>query len=575
MSKRELSPSALPPPKRAHTTNNRGTIRSLPLNFDNSLYDELILCIFSHLSWVDLCMTQSTSRNWARLAADNELWRHIFIKVYGRTRLRGAKGFIGRLDGREIMPMPGRVTKSEPVKNWKWMFRISSNWRKGMVQIFYCRCAVEEFKGDLHNTHEDPNSSSSSATSHDQTHVVLVGPLTITASTALTTAPFLQLTTVNGDNHIIPLDKPQNQPVAVSTLALDQSPPVSSHISLVACMSTGDFHIIKVNPSSPALFSRVLGYRPPQRSSRALPIIRAAFYHPLLVTLASDFTLSLFDLSDGAVQRTQTLTSFSSYPPASLVLSSPSPTAFKLVLAYAVPVYPRHWSVGAAELIIARTSQPWTSQHSLTSSFKEDYIHGSSSHLTVVSSRAIRAFEVPSGWIDENSLRTMREQWGRKLCSVADVQTDGKWVVLAPGDEFLSDEHSVSSGSASPINGSSTPMELRLHSPTALQLYRLVLPSHSSSVSASPPKLNFVRTLHGQTSPISAIALSDGRCVSLGQNGSIWVWDLEGGTGAEVAPADDFVIEHKMQAGRGTVAFDERRIVSAHAGRVVIRRFDI
>lgn len=402
--------------------------------------------------------------------------------------------------------------------------------------------------------------------------MILVGPLTITASKAPSIKPCIHVTTNYGENHLIPLDESHDRPVSITTMALDQSPPDSSHFSLAICFSTGLFHVIKVNHSSPSHFSRIPGYRPPQRSTGTLKIIRAAFYHPLLITLASDFSLSLFDLSAGAVQRTQTLTSFSSYPPASLVLSSPSPTAFKLVIAYSVPVYPRHWSVGVAELLIARSSEPRSSRHSLTSSFEEEYVHGSSLHLTVIASRSIRAFEVPSGWIDEGPLRAMKEQWGRKLSNVADVQTDGKWVVLAPGDEILSGQHSTASSSSR--LGPST-IEARLHSPTALQLYRLILPSHSNSVSASPPKLNFVRTLHGQTSPISAIALSDGRCVSLGQNGSIWVWDLEGGTGAEVAPADDFIGEHIMQAGRGTVSFNERRIVSAHAGRVVIRRFDI
>ena len=132
MSKRALSPALLPPAKRFHAsghTNTHPIIRVL--SFENSLYDELILCIFGYLSWTDLCTTQATSRNWARLAADNELWRKQYLNVYGRTRLRGAKGFIARLDGREVRPLPGRA-KADQHKDWKWMFRISSNWRKGM-----------------------------------------------------------------------------------------------------------------------------------------------------------------------------------------------------------------------------------------------------------------------------------------------------------------------------------------------------------------------------------------------------------------------------------------------------------
>lgn len=129
MLKRSLSPILLPPSKRLHTSTGRQR-PSHPLSFDSSLYDELILCIFSHLSWIDLCAAQATSRNWARLATDNELWRKLYLRVYGRTRLRGARGFVGRPNGREIKPLPGRA-KAEDHKDWKWMFRISSNWRKG------------------------------------------------------------------------------------------------------------------------------------------------------------------------------------------------------------------------------------------------------------------------------------------------------------------------------------------------------------------------------------------------------------------------------------------------------------
>lgn len=138
MSKRSLSPAFLPPSKR-HTTRITKTPLVQSLRFDNCLYDEVILYIFSYLSWVDLCVSQPTSRNWARLTADNELWRNLYLRTYGRTRLRGSKGFISRADSREVKPLPGRVKTDQP-KDWKWMFRISSNWRKGMfpgIQFSY------------------------------------------------------------------------------------------------------------------------------------------------------------------------------------------------------------------------------------------------------------------------------------------------------------------------------------------------------------------------------------------------------------------------------------------------------
>lgn len=77
MSKRPLSPGlvALPRSKRVHTEGDTSALilhRSLE-TFDTLFYDELILHIFSHLSYRDLCAVQRTNRNWARLALDNQV----------------------------------------------------------------------------------------------------------------------------------------------------------------------------------------------------------------------------------------------------------------------------------------------------------------------------------------------------------------------------------------------------------------------------------------------------------------------------------------------------------------------
>jgi hypothetical protein len=62
------------------------------------------------------------------------------------------------------------------------------------------------------------------------------------------------------------------------------------------------------------------------------------------------------------------------------------------------------------------------------------------------------------------------------------------------------------------------------------------------------------------------------------------VWDLEGGTGAEVAGPttvsefhdEDQRAEYPWEGdGKGTVVFDERRIISAGVGGVQVRRFDV
>jgi hypothetical protein len=137
--KHRLSPEPVPVAKRLHTSVSQSTSRRLQVSFD-SLYDELILCIFSHLSAPDLCAAQCINKTWNRLSTDNEIWKALYLKTFGRSRLRGSKGFTSftRTDGREIRPLPARASlKPAELKDWKWMFRISSNWRKGL-----CICTL-------------------------------------------------------------------------------------------------------------------------------------------------------------------------------------------------------------------------------------------------------------------------------------------------------------------------------------------------------------------------------------------------------------------------------------------------
>lgn len=359
--------------------------------------------------------------------------------------------------------------------------------------------------------------------------------------------------------HIVSCHTPRSEAATrITALAMDQSPPPNHHtVRLTACLSTGEIIVFSINHHHPIQSTRQLTYLPLAPMPRIAPIIQAAFHGRLLATLSQSFHLSLYDLSSGAITHKQTLTSFTSHPPSSLVLTPAGDSTYKLIIAYAVPVFPQHWSVGATELMISTAL----------------------SSVVVSSSRTIRAYDVPSGWIDEHKLRLMHEQWGRKVARVSDTQTDGKWVVLAPGDRVPSQDSPSSDDSLHA--SSSSYVASRLHSPSSLQLYRLSFPSSTSG--SSLPKLSYVRSLHGQIGPVTSLALADGRCVSLAANGSIWVWDLEAGTGAEVSAgysssAAEDVSEPEVVTSyvvKGHVVFDERRIVSSSTRGVEVRRFDV
>ena len=340
----------------------------------------------------------------------------------------------------------------------------------------------------------------------------------------------------------------------ITALALNQSTPCSHsrYLRLASFLSTGEFSIFSVDQHSPTASSRILAYLPSHMTERIAPIIQAAYYHPILLALSAAFTLSIYDLSEhGKVKHTQTLSSFTSYPPTSIIISPShgSRNVLKVVLVFSVPVYPRHWSVGATELLIRLG----------------DDVFGGFSSPALISTRTVRTHDLPLGWIDEEQLKLTQEQWGRKVERVIDTQTDGKWVVLAP----LSDS----------VSSSTSRMTRHTAFSNALQQYRLALPSTPTGT----PKLTFVRYLYGPENEVEKIWVADGRCVSLSVDGGIWVWDLEERPrgakgskeltwleGAQVEAGDD-----TTGKGRGSVVFDERRIATIRGGEVELRRFDV
>ena len=351
----------------------------------------------------------------------------------------------------------------------------------------------------------------------------------------------IHVTSRNSDGH-----------TRITALALDQSTPCSHsrHVRLASFLSTGEFSIFSVDQHSLSASSRVLTYLPSQRTT---PIIQAAYYHPILLTLSALPTLCIYDLSEhGKVKHTQTLTSFTSYPPTSIIISPFHGTrdVLKVVLVFSVPVYPQHWSVGVTELLIKL----------------RDDLGGALTSPTLISTRTVRTYDLPLGWIDEEQFKVTQEQWGRRVEKVVDIQTDGKWVVLAP--------LSASASSASARRSRLTPFS------NALQQYRLTLPPTPLT---GTPRLTFVRYLYGPESDVEKIWVADGRCVSLSVDGGIWVWDLEerprGNKGSRESAwlegAQVEVGDNGSWKGRGSVVFDERRIATVLGGEVELRRFDV
>ena len=349
-------------------------------------------------------------------------------------------------------------------------------------------------------------------------HVALAGGLIISASPLPLSSPKILLHTGDHSVHSFSASSiPSNPFNKITAMALDQSQPNGSEYRLAVFYSIGNFCLFLTSPTNPKESMEILSYVPTARRHRAASIVQAVYHHPLLITLSASFDLTIYELPSHKaedhlpqIRLTQTLTSFTSYPPTSLILSNPSPQMYRLVLAYSAPVYPSHWTVAITELAI--------------------------SSFTVQSTQTTSAFDFSPGWspLTHELSETLSEQYALKLADVSSTSTDGRYVVLA---------------------GAAT---------STIQLYRL-----SSRSRASGSKLTFVRTLYGHTSPVQALSVADGRCVSLSRDGSLWVWDLERG-GVEVKSDKSTPLP-----GSARVLFDERQILVVLNGRIVIRRFDV
>nr|GAT56254.1 predicted protein [Mycena chlorophos] len=434
-----------------------------------------------------------------------------------------------------MKPIPGRAQQPPEPKEWREWFQISYRWRTG-------RCTTQELIGGIL---EPRSGAAATSTPH---HILLAGSTTIIASSEASGCPQIHYLQAAANQTLrCGSSSPHPQTFHITAIALDQSPPaLSGLLRLAVFLSTGEFIIFAIHPSNPVATTRKFHHIQRRRNGQ---VVQAVYHHPLLISLSDTFVLNLYDLSSDTVRHSQTLSSVSTFPPSSMILSTQAPApaprslVYKLVLTYAVPIYPLHLSLGVTELLI--------SSHASSDSMSFTPLPNTAP-LTVFSTRTARALDVPQGWIDQDKLRIMKEQWGRKLLRIQATQSDGKWVVLAPGEQVASTPSNAASGpqvtTIPTISGTSA---------ASLQLYRLFLPA-VTSIASPPPKLTFNRYLEHTAGTVSSMSLADGRCVTLGKN-SVCIWDLESGTSAEVALPTSM----RDEGQGGTIAFDDRRIITS------------
>lgn len=115
----------------------------------------------------------------------------------------------------------------------------------------------------------------------------------------------------------------------------------------------------------------------------------------------------------------------------------------------------------------------------------------------------------------------------------------------------------------------------------ALKVYRL----HRPSGPGTSISLSYTRSLYGHTAGITALRVADGRCVSLGCDGRLWIWNLEdpSGHGISIGDSSDGSEDLAVDTRHGSITphpnlviFDERRVISSLGdNNVIIWQFDL
>ncbi|CAE6434738.1 unnamed protein product [Rhizoctonia solani] len=471
-------------------------------NFDTILSDETVLAIFTFLDPHHLCLAQLVNKHWSRLATDNHLWRVMFLREFSRSRLRGSRGF--SVSNREIRPLPSRIQLHgeecgsnddfpENYTDWRWMFRISSNWKRG-------RCTATVQRPSSHPTVGCPRSLSS-CTPHNSTmqsdsylgfsqaRILLVGDLTIYASGQASPTPTVYTFRDNIDSGLRIQYGPSPGPlVSVTALCLDHS---SSRTRLAIFYSdyswtirTVDYERRHVTVDYTSTSSRPGG-----------TIIEAAFCYPLLVTLSASFRMSIYHLQNPLATPVlkHTLSSYSGFTPLTMTLARyRTPDQHRILLAHASPIYPRHWGPSVTDITIS--TRPMQDPLQLETPSAMSY----NSLETKILSSSSTNNQLPAGWIPDGTPdgipEELRLRWLRKVSHVSGIQTDGKFVVFTSEDG-------------------------------GIQVYRLLRNA----------RLIYVRTLFPPVHAPSprALSVADSRCVCATEGGGLWVWDLESGVGIQ------------------------------------------
>lgn len=205
--------------------------------------------------------------------------------------------------------------------------------------------------------------------------------------------------------------------MSISALALNQTTLIDGSTSIAVFYATTGETLHHIS-----LFSIQGGLKGYKEMATMIPQIRrsavaqCAYHSTIIVFLTKTFQLEIYRVSSlsktPSLTHVQSLSSFSSFHPSSLTLSCPSPDTHKILLSFAVGVYPSDWSVAISEFQL-----------------NEDAM--------VSGTRTLRTFL--TGWDTTiEDPRILLRMEGTKMKAVTAVESDGRFLVTSPkGENYI------------------------------------------------------------------------------------------------------------------------------------------
>ncbi|KAJ9641875.1 hypothetical protein H2201_003735 [Coniosporium apollinis] len=318
--------------------------KRLRTDYLSQLSDELLLRILSFVSVSELCLTQRLSQRFNAVASDAQLWKALYYNRFVRPRaarlprLRDAETAPGHLyfssKLSKWLDEENLVSKGKET-DWKRQYKLRHNWSRGS-------CALSEIQ-----VAEQPSVPPLLAKFHDG--VVY----TADSQGGLQAWRTKRQRRLIANIHFAPANRQGN--LAPTSLAVDTQRAVSGAQRVLVGFSDGSFTVFELRQDEGSFETL---YRHPPSTNGTLSAV--AYCSPYLLTMTASQLLSVYKFStEPDDKRAQdvlnpprllcSLMSHTVWPPLALSIR-PSSQNITASIAYAIPRYPRGWSVGIQEM---------------------------------------------------------------------------------------------------------------------------------------------------------------------------------------------------------------------------------